>query len=109
MGDHRGVSYDSRGHMQDPGGGTVPENMVVGRAFMIVWPPSRWRVLPIPSTFSQPGIEHAAGVALGTVPSTPYLPLGAGFVVAVPLTWLQRRLRFRIRPGGPLRRRPGRR
>jgi signal peptidase I len=109
MGDHRSVSYDSRGHMQDPGGGTVPENMVVGRAFMIVWPPSRWRVLPIPSTFSQPGIEHAAAVALGAVPSTPYLPLGAGFAVAVPLTWLQRRVRLRIRPGGPLRRRPGRR
>ena len=110
MGDHRSVSYDSRGHMQDPGGGTVPENMVVGRAFMIVWPPSRWRVLPIPSTFSQPGIEHAAGVASWrAVPSTPYLPLGAGFAVAVPLTWLQRRVRLRIRPGGPLRRRPGRR
>ncbi len=43
MGDHRSVSYDSRGHMEDPGGGTVPESMVVGRAFMTVWPPSRWR------------------------------------------------------------------
>ena len=64
MGDHRSVSYDSRGHMQDPGNGTIPENMVVGRAFMIVWPPSRWRVLPIPSTFNQPGIERAGAMAL---------------------------------------------
>jgi signal peptidase I len=103
MGDHRSVSYDSRGHMQDPGGGTIPENMVVGRAFMIVWPPSRWRVLTIPSTFEQPGIEHAGAVALATS-GTPYLPLEAGFAVAVPLTWLQRRVRLRPRPGGPLRR-----
>ena len=42
MGDHRFVSYDSRGHMSDPGNGTIPESQVVGRAFMIVWPPSRW-------------------------------------------------------------------
>ncbi len=109
MGDHRSVSYDSRGHMQDPGGGTIPENMVVGRAFMIVWPPSRWRVLPIPSTFEQPGIEHAGAVALGAASSAPYLPLGAGFAVAVPLTWMQRRVRLRTRPRGPRRRHLGRR
>ena len=42
----------------DPGDGTIPENQVVGRAFMIVWPPSRWRVLPIPATFGQPGIDQ---------------------------------------------------
>jgi signal peptidase I len=118
MGDHRSISWDSRGHMQDPGGGTIPENMVIGRAFMIVWPPSRWRILPIPSTFGQPGIDSpsrsaAAGpavaaarvVAAGTAvaPSAPYLPLEAGFVAALPLTWLQRRLRRRL--GGRMRRR----
>jgi len=112
MGDHRSVSWDSRGHMQDPGDGTIPENMVVGRAFMIVWPPSRWRVLEIPSTFGQPGIAaHGAaslGAATTTVPAAPYLPLGAGFLAAVPLTWLQRRLRRRwpsrsLRDGGWLR------
>jgi signal peptidase I len=111
MGDHRTISWDSRGHTQDPGGGTIPENMVIGRAFMIVWPPSRWRILPIPSTFGQPGINSpsrsaaaaasarsaaaarvaAAGTAVA--PSAPYLPLEAGFVAALPLTWLQRRLR----------------
>ena len=42
MGDHRPVSYDSRGHMGDPGGGTIPESAVLGRAFVIIWPPSRW-------------------------------------------------------------------
>ncbi len=98
MGDHRAVSYDSRLHMLDPGDGTIPESKVLGRAFVIVWPPSRWRVLSIPATFGQSGINGARGAALGLVvaPATPYLPLEAGFVIAVPLTWLQRRLRRRI-------------
>jgi signal peptidase I len=103
MGDHRSVSYDSRGHMDDPGDGTIPENMVVGRAFMIVWPPSRWRILQIPATFDQPGISRAAAAgaagraAAVFAPAAPYLPLEAGFAFAVPLTWLQRRLRRRRR------------
>jgi signal peptidase I len=112
MGDHRSVSWDSRGHMDDPGGGTIAENMVIGRAFMIVWPPSRWRILQIPSTFSQPGINSSsaaraagAAAAAGTAvaPSAPFLPLEAGFVLAVPLTLVQRRLRRRRLLGGVLR------
>lgn len=95
MGDHRGISCDSRCHPGDPGGGTIPENQVIGRAFMIVWPPSRWRVLPIPATFSQSGIDRPQGAAVSL--AAPYLPLGAGFAGAVPLTWLQRRLRRRLR------------
>ena len=39
MGDNRQVSDDSRLHSTDPGDGTIPENKVIGRAFMIVWPP----------------------------------------------------------------------
>ena len=118
MGDHRFVSYDSRGHMSDPGNGTIPESQVVGRAFMIVWPPSRWRVLPIPATFGQPGVtsgKPAAAAALGPVivqPATPLLPLELGFAGAVPLTWLQRRFRLRVAPDGWPRvaaARPGRR
>ena len=77
---------------------------MVGRAFMIVWPPSRWRVLPIPATFGQPGCderEPAADAALAAGDAcrsaAPLLPLGLGFAGAVPLTWLQRRLR--LRPG----------
>jgi len=102
MGDHRGVSWDSRGHMQDPGDGTIPENMVVGRAFMIVWPPSRWRILQIPSTFGQPGITTAQALATSLGGASPYAPLGAGFAVAVPLTLVQRRLRYRLLSGGLL-------
>lgn len=114
MGDHRSVSYDSRGHIGDPGGGTIPEDRVVGRAFLIVWPVSRWRVLPIPATFEQPALVrtpgHSAAAAappatLGNAvparPGSPVAPLALGLIGAVPLTWLQRRLR------SPLARRLG--
>jgi signal peptidase I len=115
MGDNRAVSEDSRLRQSDPGGGTIPENEVVGRAFVIAWPPSRWRILPIPSTFSQPGITASAAAAAdqasGTVrvkPAAPYLPFAAGVAGAVPVTCLQRRLRRRAlwrrrcaRPGRP--------
>ena len=131
MGDNRAVSDDSRLRPSDPGHGTIPESAVIGRAFVIVWPPSRWRILPIPSTFNQPGINKPAAAGQtsqsglsqaaadqlvdgGTkvVPSAPYLPLAAGLVGAVPLTWLQRRARTRLggrlqRPGRAPRGRPG--
>jgi signal peptidase I len=95
MGDNRQVSDDSRMRMNDPGDGTVPENMVIGRAFVIVWPPSQWRFLPIPATFDQAGLDRT--VAGATAAVAPYAPLLAGAVVAVPLTWLQRGARRRLR------------
>jgi signal peptidase I len=114
MGDHRLISDDSRNHLGQPGGGTIPENAVIGRAFVIIWPISRWRILPIPATFEQPKLSAAAPpAAQGTVspaatrdtanlmsarlePSSPALPLALGFAAAVPVTWLQRRARLRI-------------
>nr|WP_236778950.1 signal peptidase I [Agromyces seonyuensis] len=42
MGDNRWNSQDSRYHMDMPGGGSVPIDDVVGRAFVISWPVSRW-------------------------------------------------------------------
>jgi signal peptidase I len=66
MGDNRDDSEDSRFFLCGvPGAqcnpwdrdGTIPENMVVGRAFMIVWPPSRVRLLSVPPTFNQPGLN----------------------------------------------------
>jgi signal peptidase I len=51
MGDHRSRSADSRAHLGDPGGGTVPIDKVVGRAVAIVWPLSHARRLPIPDSF----------------------------------------------------------
>jgi len=132
MGDHRTDSADSRLHdcaytympakcVRYDRDGTIPEDKVIGRAFVIVWPPSRFRVLPIPATFDQPGLSGQAGRAAGgrsasataaqaarlplggiaVRPSPPYLALASGFAGAVPLTLLRRRLRFRVR------RRPG--
>jgi len=107
MGDHRSISDDSRDHEGDPGGGTIPENAVIGRAFVIIWPPSRWRILPIPATFEQPKLNSSsaaapAGSAAAAAvlsarlePSSPALPLSLGFGAAIPVSWLQRRVRRR--------------
>jgi signal peptidase I len=114
MGDHRGVSDDSRLRRDAPGGGTIPEARVVGRAFMIVWPLRRWGFLPIPPTFAQPGLRPAAAAAsfsAAAAPAAPYLPAGTGFALALPLTWLLRRARLRgpgRRGAGGLRARRGR-
>lgn len=64
MGDHRSASADSRSHMGEPGGGFVPVDKVIGRAFAVVWPIGNAQILEIPSTFDQPGLS-----ALGRVPS----------------------------------------
>lgn len=53
MGDHRAISYDSRLHQNDPGGGTVPVDDVVGRAFVIVWPFDQMGGLSAPDTFAE--------------------------------------------------------
>jgi signal peptidase I len=42
MGDHRSDSADSREYLGSPGGGTVPEDQVIGQVEWIGWPPSRW-------------------------------------------------------------------
>ena len=59
MGDHRSASADSRAHMGDPGGGFVPVDRVIGRAFAVVWPVGNAQILEIPSTFDQPALEGA--------------------------------------------------
>ncbi len=53
MGDHRSRSADSRAHLGDPGGGTVPMDKIVGRAVAIVWPLGRAGWLPIPESFER--------------------------------------------------------
>ncbi|MGH3392891.1 MAG: signal peptidase I [Actinomadura sp.] len=88
MGDHRDVSYDSRQHSGDAGGGSIPESRVIGRAFVVVWPIGRAKVLPIPDTYEQPALA-AVNAAL------PAAPLALGVVGAVPIVWLNRRLRLR--------------
>jgi signal peptidase I len=87
MGDHRGDSADSRAHCNtanlaqcDPQTSTVSVDDVIGKAFVIAWPPSRWRTLGTPSTFK----DDAAGA----------LPAAAGALAVLPLVaWRRRRRR----------------
>lgn len=41
MGDHRSDSADSRAHLGDPAGGTVPLDRVIGKVLVRFWPPTR--------------------------------------------------------------------
>jgi signal peptidase I len=50
MGDHRDDSSDSRQY------GVVPVSNVIGRAFVVIWPPNDWKTLPIPGAFSIAGL-----------------------------------------------------
>jgi signal peptidase I len=90
MGDHRSDSDDSRYHPGDPGGGAVPENEVVGRAFLIIWPPSQLRDLPIPTTFQQAALHAGAAGAPVLNVGGPALAVG---VLATPVLLLRRRRR----------------
>jgi signal peptidase I len=90
MGDHRGDSEDSRYHPNEVGGGAIPENEVVGRAFLVIWPPSQFRDLPIPNTFTQAALHSvAAHPVAGTA--------GTAGAISVPWLLLRRRRNRRQR------------
>lgn len=95
MGDHRTDSADSRYHCTpggpegtvndsncDPTSSTVPNDLVIGKAFVIAWPPSRWDILGTPKTF------ESAAAAVG-----PALPTTASAAVVVPVFLIRRRRR----------------
>jgi signal peptidase I len=94
MGDHRNDSADSRAHCDkgspgadnpgscDPIRSTVEIDAVIGKAVLIVWPPSRWRTLGTPSTFETAAVAAAAAV-----------PLAAGLALAAPIGIVRRRSR----------------
>jgi signal peptidase I len=99
MGDHRNDSADSRYHCGadggdtaddtdcDPHSSTVPVDDVIGKAFVIAWPPSRWRTLGTPSTFQSAALAAA-----------PALPGALSAATVLPLFLIRRRRRRR--PGG---------
>ena len=101
MGDNRAISDDSRGHMAagSPAWGTVPENEVAGRAFLIIWPPSQLGDLSIPATFQQAALHagasgapvlQAAGAVVAAVPAA--VPAaGAAALAGIPVLALRRR------------------
>jgi signal peptidase I len=51
QGDNRSDSADSRVHLGDPGGGQVPADDIVGKAFAVVWPFGHATLLHTPATF----------------------------------------------------------
>ena len=53
MGDNRSNSADSRVHVGDENQGTIPVDNVVGKARLIILPPSRWGVISDPQIVPQ--------------------------------------------------------
>ncbi|WP_078856458.1 signal peptidase I [Streptomyces sp. NBRC 109706] len=80
MGDHRSNSADSRYHLDDPGQGTVPEDLVVGRAMVIAWPFGHWQRLGDTEAFSgvpEPGGGTVDAQGSGQAKEKPSLPIPA--------------------------------
>lgn len=84
MGDNRNDSADSR--VQGGGGlnGAVPVENVIGKAQVIVLPPTRWQSIDE---------DNPQVTALGAPAWQQGLPLGVGFAAAFPVLWLGRRLK----------------
>jgi signal peptidase I len=78
MGDHRADSADSRDHAADPGDGTIPESAVVGRALVVVWPPSQLGSLPIPATLARPSLTRQHSVPPHRAARAPVIPPATG-------------------------------
>ena len=62
MGDHRGVSQDARCQ------GPVPIKNIIGRAFVIVWPSSRFTSLSVPDVWKTYAANHPSASAAHTLP-----------------------------------------
>jgi signal peptidase I len=101
-GDHRNDSADSRSHTGLPGGGTIPINKVIGRAFVIVWPFSRLHRLEIPASYGALSNTTASGVSNMTASALPSV-IGVAAVLPLGAMRLRRRRRQRRRrPDGGL-------
>lgn len=92
MGDNRNDSKDSR--MQGGGGlnGVVPVDNVIGKAQVIVLPPTRWQ-----SIYE----DNPQATALAAPSWQEGLPLGVGFAAAFPVLWAGRRLTGAVRKRQP--------
>lgn len=96
-GDHRNDSADSRSHTGLPGGGTIPINKVIGRAFVIVWPFSRLHRLEIPASYS--GVSSTTASEVSNV-TTSALPSVIGVATFLPMGAIRLRRRRRQRRRG---------
>ena len=96
-GDHRNDSADSRSHTGLPGGGTIPINKVIGRAFVIVWPFSRLHRLEIPASYGALKSTNASGASSVSNLTASALPSAIGVAAVLPLGALRLRRRRRQR------------
>ena len=89
MGDNRNNSSDSR--FQGGGGlrGMVPIDHVIGKARIIVLPPSRWQGV----SDHDPQAAPAQAVGLSAPAWQQGLPAGVGLAAAFPVLWGGRRIR----------------
>ncbi|HEU5470352.1 MAG TPA: signal peptidase I [Actinophytocola sp.] len=85
MGDNRNNSRDSRAQGGGDANGVVPVDNVIGKARVIVLPPSRWQGVG--------DYNPQTATALGAA-----VPFGVGFAVAFPTVWLGRRVLATLRP-----------
>jgi signal peptidase I len=96
MGDHRGVSQDARCQ------GPVPISNAIGRAFVIVWPSSRFTGLDVPQNWKAFDAAHPIAAGPPGRPADPATPglimpflLTAGLSARSGLTFEPRRRRLR--------------
>ncbi|MET7641709.1 signal peptidase I [Streptomyces sp. NPDC005438] len=92
MGDHRSNSADSRYHLKDEGKGTIPEDMVVGRAVVIAWPFGHWQRLEQHDTYASVPDARNSGTAAkiaGDNRTTP-LPIPAELPLVMGVVGLSR-------------------
>ena len=85
MGDNRADSSDSRCHVTDQWHGTIGVDNVIGKAFVRIWPISRWGTLGSAEKF-----QDSAGPL---DPRLLVLPLTVGLVVVGREPWIGRRRR----------------
>jgi signal peptidase I len=71
MGDNRDNSADSRRHLGDPGGGTIPRDNIVGTAFVLVWPFDRFTGLGNPWGADAPSEDDPIATASPTATAAP--------------------------------------
>ncbi|OLT47839.1 signal peptidase I [Saccharomonospora sp. CUA-673] len=91
MGDNRNNSADSRSHNEEgTASGAVPEDAIVGKARLIVLPPSRWGVISSPNpqeeqanAMSAPTWQQGIPLGVGVIAAWPVLKVGRGVASAV--------------------------
>jgi hypothetical protein len=68
----------------------IPESAVISPAFLVVWPPAQFRVIPMPATPAQRAL--AARLRQGAGP----LPMAVRLAVMLPLARACRRQRAHV-------------